>query len=70
MAKKILSNREQARLLREKIDKKPNLKELDERVSALESQNDESADDEDNEDAETQDESAEAQDTKPKKAKK
>lgn len=68
MAKKILSNREQARLLREKLDKKPNLKELDERVSALESQNDESADDEDNEDADNAD--TESQDEKPKKAKK
>lgn len=42
MAKKELSNREQARLLRANLDKKPNLDELEKRVSKLEKSVDES----------------------------
>lgn len=64
MAKKELSNREQARLLRADLDKKPNLDELEKRVSKLEKSVDESANEQSVDESEVQENEQENADKK------
>lgn len=67
MAKKELSNREQARRLRANLDKKPNLDELEKRVSKLEKSVDESVSEQSVDESQLQEDASKKQSKNAKK---